>query len=128
MADFARTIADFVADTKAAIEQVCLGAVLEVGDRLVMRSPTGSGHFRANWRFSMDAPDLTVVAGGGRPARPSFSGSVVGRSAFWCNSVSYGPALEEGSRGRRPGGFVRLTAQEFRAIVAAEAARSGGPG
>lgn len=131
MGAFSLAIQGFVADTKETIEQICLGIVLEVGDRLVFRSPVDTGFFRANWRFAMDAPDRTVIEVKGTsdspappPGPPDFTGTVVGRTAFWTNSVVYGPALEEGHSQQRPQGFVRITVQEYRAIVAAEAARS----
>ncbi len=124
MGQFTLAIDSFVADTKKKIDLACLDLTLHVGERLVILSPVDTGHFRSNWRFSMDAPDLSVTDAGGTsenptppPAPPSFRGPVAGRIAYWTNSVPYGPALERGHSAQAPLGMVRITAMEFPAMV-----------
>lgn len=131
MGTFTLTMERFAEDTKAKMNIIGLGIVMEVGERLIDRSPWDTGFFRANWRFSIDAPDRTVVEVKGtteapapKPDLPDFTGQIAGHKAYWSNSVPYGPVLENGHSKKAPIGFVRITVMEFQAIADDVAGRS----
>ncbi|HYE46223.1 MAG TPA: hypothetical protein VEA44_10675 [Caulobacter sp.] len=135
MGTFTLTFERFAEETKAKFHIIGLGIILEVGERLVDRSPWDTGFFRANWRFSLDTPDRTVIDPGGtsenpapKPGLPDFSGQIAGRVAYWTNAVPYGPVLEEGHSKKAPLGFVRITVMEYLAIVDDVVGRSIGVG
>lgn len=126
---FTLQLREFADKAMGNADQVVRVVILEVGSRLVIRSPVDTGRFRANWRFAMDSADTTTVETTGTtenptppPKPPTFNGRALGRLAYWTNNMPYGPALERGHSKQRPLGFVGITAMEFLAIVDGAAA------
>lgn len=94
--------------------------VLEIGSRLIYRSPVDTGRFRANWFYSFNALDPTATQGVGAttvngiedvPAR------AVGGVHYIQNNLPYAMALERGHSPQAPGGMVGITVAEFDGIV-----------
>ena len=136
---FSFDIANFAKKANGNADQVVRKTVLDIGTRLVERTPVGDatywahpappgyvgGYARANWQHSIGAPIISEVAGvdasgSGTNARimasvPVKAGGLV---HFITNSVPYIQRLEDGhSRQCPPNGMVGLTVTEFQGIV-----------
>lgn len=107
-------------------------AALEVGTRLIMRSPVDTGNFRNNWMTQLND------AATGRRDDPDPSASaamaelqqVVGRLTLSdmvtiSNNSAYALALEYGHSGQAPVGMVRVTVAEWQYIFEAAARQAG---
>lgn len=132
MTGFALQLRQYADRVVGDADRVVRTVALEIGSRLIIRSPVDTGRFRANWRFAMDAPDLTSVETTGTtanptpaPGPPAFNGRALGRIVYWTNNMPYGPALERGHSKQRPIGLVGVTAMEFIGIVDGAAAGIG---
>lgn len=115
--------------------------VIEVGNRLVMRSPVGDaslwqnpdlapagyvgGRFRANWQYGFSAApsgDLADIDPSGMAAisriiAGTFSSKAVGQHHI-TNNLPYAQRLEDGYSSQAPAGMVTLVELEFPQIVA----------
>lgn len=128
--------------TSARVNAVVRKIILDVGVRLVERSPVGDadywampappgyvgGRFRANWQYGLNSPDVATTENTDASGAATISGiergidgKVVGRVHYITNSLPYSKRLEEGWSRQAPNGMVRLTTIEFRPIVAAAA-------
>ncbi len=141
---FSVDIANFVKKANGNADAVVRKTVLDIGTRLVERTPVGDasywqskppkgyvgGHARANWQHSIGSPVVSEVpgtdaSGGATTSRilssiPQKAGGLV---HFITNSVPYIEALEDGHSKRQcpPGGMVALTVTEFQGIVSGAA-------
>lgn len=123
------------------------GVSLELGVRLVMRSPVDTGLFRGNWVMNVGAPDTRTDGPedlqpfGSPPSAETFSDwqdaleSVTFRSnVFITNSLPYARVLEYGLYGNPPGtangpntingyskqapkGILRVTVLEYNQVI-----------
>jgi hypothetical protein len=120
MGSFADQIARFAAETKDKADAVVHETVLDVGQRLIDRSPIDTGRFKSNWRYGLETPDRhTTTETNQRKLQnteelPKAAGGFV---HYVTNSLPYGPALERGHSKQAPQGMVALTALEFSQIV-----------
>ncbi len=135
---FSVDIANFVKKANGNADQVVRKTVLDVGTRLVDRTPVGDasywknppppgytgGHARANWSHSVGmrmVQEFDVVDGSGDVSNGRIAASVpknaAGKVHFVQNSVPYIVPLEEGHSRQAPNGFVGLTVIEFQSIV-----------
>lgn len=121
MGSFADQIAKFAAETKEKADATVRETVLEIGERLVARSPIDTGRFSSNWRYGLTTPDRhTTDETNSRTLQnveelPQAAGGFV---HYITNSLPYGPALERGHSKQAPQGMVALTGLEFDSIVA----------
>jgi hypothetical protein len=121
MGAFADQIARFAVDTKEKADAAVRETVLEIGDRLISRSPIDTGRFKSNWNYGLTTPDrFTSDKTDGRTLNnleelPRGAGGFV---HYITNSLPYGPALERGHSKQAPQGMVGLTSLEFDSIVA----------
>jgi hypothetical protein len=104
--------------------------VLDVGARLVMRSPVDTGRFRSNWFYSEAAPSSKATLGVGSPEMQdagALTKDAAGKVHYVMNNLPYAWRLENGYSKQAPAGMVGLTVVEFQGIVskAAGEARSG---
>ncbi|MDO8800050.1 HK97 gp10 family phage protein [Phenylobacterium sp.] len=100
----------------AAVREV----VLEVGARLIARSPVDTGRFRSNWHYSVDAPRSVITASTGERAVTGVEAmprDASGRIHYIQNNLPYAMALERGHSKQAPNGMVGLTVLEFSGIV-----------
>ena len=117
--------------------------VLDVGTRLVLKSPVGDGkywkskppkgyvggRFRANWQYGLDDYSTTTntnIDASGQATIAVLTGATKGVEGghihYITNSLPYSIRLEEGwSYRQAPNGMVALTIEEFKPIVAAAA-------
>lgn len=109
---------------KERADLVVRKVALDVGSRVVLRSPVDTGRFRANWQYGVGAPVLktteTVDASGtetiariGTLAATARLGDVI----YLSNSLPYALRLEAGYSKQAPAGMVGLTVLEFQAAV-----------
>ena len=107
-------------------EFVVQKTALEVTKRVVKRSPVKSGKFRGNWNVGVNAPDLSVDEAARDPtgaltiaeAAVKLDQVKPGAVVYVSNALPYGDALEFGSSKQAPHRFVRITASEFKSILA----------
>lgn len=127
MSDFANQVTAFAAKARARADDVVRETVLEIGERLIERSPVATGRFRSNWAYGLGGPssvtteatDGTAVLG--LEAMPA---DAAGRLHVISNSLPYALALEYGASDQAPQGMVGVTALEFPSIVEAAAKRA----
>lgn len=132
------TIAQLVAKTQKTMGTVSRKIVLEVGRRLVMRSPVGDakfwkspapvgyvgGRFRGNWQHGFNAkPSGEIDVQGKGTAAVSIRAITKGATEhgtgvhFILNNLPYAQAIENGHSKQAPQGVVALTVVEFDQIV-----------
>lgn len=138
--NFTLDITNFVNHARSNIDQVVRKTVLDIGTKLVMRSPVGDpvywkhpappgysgGHFRANWQYGfnvMPSGELPDIDKSGRVSISRIqSGTPVGTSAgaihYIVNNLPYSERLENGwSWHQAPEGIVKKVILEFPGIV-----------
>lgn len=137
---FALDVSKFAIKAKGNMDAVVRKIVLDVGTRIVMRSPVGDpsrwahtapkgyigGHFRANWQYSEGAFPNGVLPVIDKSGNVSLQRIRLGLAAvkkaygtihFIGNNLPYGPRLENGWSKQAPYGMVALTVKEFQGIV-----------
>jgi hypothetical protein len=141
-AQFEAQMVEFVANAKLALQETTKMILLEIGIRIVNRSPVGDppswkrqppwlpknylpGTFKNNWQLTVDMPGTDTFF------TPDPSGNLsitrialaiprwpVGHTYYYSNNLPYAQALENGwSRQAPPAGIVALTTVEFQSIV-----------
>jgi len=149
---FSGDIEKFVKHAKGNGDALVRQTVLDIGTRLVERTPVGNptgggvggvppwkskpppgyvgGHARANWQHSVGAPIFSEVPGTDKTGGPtiekimnSIPKKAGGKTHYITNSVPYIERLEDGhSHQAPPNGIVGRTVVEFQGIVNAIAA------
>jgi len=139
---FSLDLAEFERKTNAKADRVVRKIVLDVGTRLVMKSPVGDadywkypppagyvgGRFRGNWQYgdnqipsgelsAIDANGGATVSAINNNLKPDASGKL----HYLVNNLPYAKRLEEGWSRQAPQGMVGLTVIEFLPIVSAAA-------
>ncbi len=137
---FAIDISRFARLAKGRADMVVRKVLLDIGSRLVMRSPVGDpgywknpapkgytgGHFRANWQYGqgfIPGGVFPTIDKSGRvsldriKASVSNSAAPYGRVHYIVNNLPYGPRLETGWSRQAPAGMVGLVVREYQAIV-----------
>lgn len=141
-AQFEAQMVAFAEAGKLALQEMTKMILLEIGIRIVNRSPVGDppswkkqppwlpknylpGTFKNNWQLTVDTPGSDIFL----TADPSGNLSItrialaiprwpVGHQYFFSNNLPYAQALENGwSRQAPPAGIVALTTVEFQSIV-----------
>ena len=141
MGDFALDISKFVAKAKNNSDLVVKKVVLDMGRRVVERSPVGDptywqskppagyvgGRFRANWQHGTGSmPTSTFDTVNTADSMDRINASLAtsnGAAVHWIvNNLPYSIALENGhSWHQAPQGMVKLTVIEFANIVSEKA-------
>lgn len=134
---FSESVGAFARRANASMDRVVRRIVLEIGLRIVEKSPVGDadywmspappgyvgGRFRANWQYEFaHAPSGTVnaVSPSGSVSIASLSKVLVGPTSgvhFIANNLPYAKRLENGWSRQAPRGMVALTLVEFQGIV-----------
>lgn len=136
---FSVDVSAFVKKAKANMDAVVRKIVLDLGTRVVLRSPVGDpsgwahpapkgytgGRFRANWQYSIVAPEtgvLNVADKSGQVSIARITSGMPKGAAGWVhfivNNLPYAKRLETGWSRQAPAGMVGLAVKEFQAIVA----------
>lgn len=122
---FTVDLTKWVAKAKGNVDKVLRETVVLASQQIVQRSPVDTGRFRANWQFSVGAPDLTTsdrVDPSGSLTIARILGQVAGIKAgptvYLTNSLPYAHRLEyEGWSDQAPQGMVRVTLAGLQASV-----------
>lgn len=135
---FKLSLRAFAKKAGANADLVIRKLVLDMGTRIVMRSPVGDpsnwaspapkgyigGHFRANWQYSYGAPLRTILPDidkGGQQTVDRLAASLPPKMSglvhFLSNNLPYGPALETGWSKQAPAGMVGITMREVQMII-----------
>lgn len=131
MASFSADLKRFAEATKRNLNDAVRGVVLELGTRIVQRSPVDTGRFRGNWQIAAGGPDIRTdepfdkQALGSRPSAGTFSrwqaevqAATMGSTFYITNSLPYARRLEyEGWSSQAPSGMVRVTVVEYGQII-----------
>lgn len=131
MASFSADLKRFAEATKRNLNDTVRGVVLELGTRIVQRSPVDTGRFRGNWQIAAGGPDIRTnepfdkQALGSPPSAGTFSrwqaevqAATIGSTFYITNSLPYARRLEyEGWSSKAPSGMVRVTVVEYGQII-----------
>jgi hypothetical protein len=120
---FSLQLRQFAEKAAENADEAIKNVALDVFQRVVVRSPVDTGRFRANWRLSVGAQDLTTsesVVG----QAPTLPDKVAGSVLWISNNLPYARPLEYGHSNQAPNGMVRLTVAEFGSIVDQAAAET----
>lgn len=125
---FELNIQQFVDKAKGNIDLVLRKISLDMFSRVIMKSPVDTGRFRANWQVTINSilsGTISAVdkSGGATLSRVSATtlGMKAGDTITLVNNLSYARGLEYGRSKQAPNGMVRITLQEFGAVVTAAA-------
>lgn len=121
---FALDIKAWCDKAKDRADLVVRKVALDVGSRVVQRSPVDTGRFRANWQYGVGQANATVTAqtdqsGTATIARiaTAAASARLGDVIYLSNSLPYALRLEAGYSKQAPAGVVGLTVAEFQAAV-----------
>ena len=138
MTDFAANISKFVAKANGNMDAVVRKIILDIGTKIVMRSPVGDGdlwqskpppgyvggRFRANWQYTFGQPATEATAEIDASGRNTISTILSGVSSnkaaglhYLSNNLPYAKRLEDGWSTQAPIGMVGLTLLEFQSMV-----------
>lgn len=128
----------FTEKAKSKIQEATKEIMLEIGRRLVYRSPIGNpaiwkdvrwpkgyepGHFVNNWQVGRDFVPIGVIVGSDPTGLKSLERiSHLGRWQYghvyyFVNNVPYAFVLENGHSSQAPFGIVRITVKEYQQIA-----------
>jgi hypothetical protein len=126
MGNFSIQVSEFVSRTKGKMNLITRKIVLDIGTRLVERSPVDTGRFRANWQYAtlgigvpsfpvdrLDPTGADTIARIATQVRSMPAQNV----HVLVNNLPYAIPLEQGWSKQAPYGMVGLTVLEFEAIV-----------
>ncbi len=135
---FALDLSKFAAKAKDNMDAVVRKTVLDIGARIVEKSPVGDatlwqsppppgyvgGRFRANWQYAFasvpvgDLPDIDPTGAMSISRISTGLNSAPGAGIHYlCNNLPYAKRLEDGWSSQAPAGMVGLTVLEFQAVV-----------
>ena len=131
MSSFSADLKKFAEATKRNLNDTVRGVVLELGTRIVQRSPVDTGKFRGNWQLTVGGPDIRTnepfdkQALGSAPSAGTFDrwkgeigAATIGSTFYITNSLPYARKLEyEGWSSQAPAGMVRVTVVEYGQII-----------
>jgi|SRR5690242_11445466 len=122
---FALDLTALTVKYKGRLDAVVRKVVLDLGTRIILRSPVKTGRFRANWQYGLGAPPegttLEVDKSGAATLR-TLTRSVVqqdaaGKIHWLTNNLPYAVRLEYGWSKQAPAGMVGVTVREYQRVV-----------
>lgn len=122
MASFADQLRAFEAQAASSTDAVVREVVLEVGKRVVARTPRDTGRLSSNWRYGLTTPDLfaSKVTNEQRLQNTEEIPKAAAGFVHWItNAVEYAYYVEVGANGRMPAAMVGATQTEFPQILRA---------
>lgn len=109
---------------KEEVLRIVQGSFIEVGSRIIQRSPVDTGRFRSNWHggwFEINAATDETTDPTGQYALGRLTTELrdyaMGDVYYFTNSLAYAQRLEWGWSAKSPAGMVRISVAEFRNIV-----------
>lgn len=141
---FTANLSAFVKKAKGNSHQVVRKVVIDIGTRIVMRSPVGDpsgwqnpenappgyvgGRFRGNWQYgeaTVPSGTLPDIDASGQTSITRINGiqaEAAGKLHYLTNNLPYAIPLEYGWSKQAPSGMVGLTVVEYQQIVQKAAA------
>lgn len=136
MSEFSVLVSQFGKKATAKTDSVVRKIVLDIGTRIVERSPVGDadywksppppgyvgGRFRANWQYrfgSIASGEIDKTDPSGKTSIASMQKVFQSPAAgihFIANNLPYAKRLEQGWSRQAPSGMVALTVVEFQSI------------
>lgn len=117
----------FINKVHRRMEATTKGALSRVATELVNRSPVDTGHFKANWQFSVGSPPQGILTNED-PSGGETLGRLLGEirstpmpkgvHGYFRNNVPYALKLEYGHSTQAPQGIVRITMTRWRSFIA----------
>jgi hypothetical protein len=106
---------------KAKLDTVTRKATLDLFRLVINKSPVDTGRFRANWNVSVGKPDYStsdITA----PRKAEFEITKVDRLptdnvVLLSNGLPYARRLEYGYSSQAPGGMIRISVMEYKALI-----------
>lgn len=144
MGTFSADISAFVKKAQGNATLVVRKILLDLGTRIVMRSPVGDGNlwkskpppgyvggrFRANWQYgygSIPSSELPTIDASGNASTMRINAGVLASPAggihYLVNNLPYAKRLENGWSSQAPAGMVGLAVVEFQDIARKAAAQ-----
>lgn len=137
MGGFALKVSNWAAAQETRADELVRQVVLDIYQRIVVRSPVDTGRFRNNWQIGVGAPANGTFGAprgkvgqdgagrwrdqAGRFARAPTAAMVslpgAGHRYFITNNLPYARRLEYGWSKQAPEGMVRITVAEFDGIA-----------
>ncbi|WP_426314531.1 HK97 gp10 family phage protein [Methylobacterium fujisawaense] len=133
--EFSLAIAAWCEKSADRADLVLRKVALDIGTRVVLRSPVDTGRFRANWQYGVGRPNTATLVAADKSGQSSLARIAAGVATarlgdviYISNALPYALRLETGWSKQAPAGMVGLTATEFqaaidRAVAAAQAER-----
>lgn len=129
-ASFAVGIQNFVDKTNRKLERMFREVNVEIGTKIVQRTPVKEGVARANWQVAIGSVpkgfvDLNDVSGQATISKITARLARVkpGDKVYFSNHAPYIRRLEYGWSKQAPQGMVRITVAEFRHMLRQASAR-----
>lgn len=127
---FADAIAKFAQKANVVTDEVVQELAVEIGGRLIHRTPVESGAARGNWRAGIggySTAETGQLDKGGAATVENIAHAVAGAKAgqvvYLTNTLPYILSLEHGHSDRAPNGMVAVTMTEAPRLVANIAGR-----
>lgn len=111
-------------------EKVVRGTLIDLAQKVIVRSPVDTGRFRNNWNSSINTPNsatTTTADASGSKAKAQSVNTIkkmdMGSTFYMTNNLPYAKRLEFGYSDQAPNGMVRITVAEFQNAINREAAK-----
>lgn len=133
--EFSLAIAAWCEKSADRADLVLRKVALDIGARVVLRSPVDTGRFRANWQYGVSGPNTATLVAADKSGQSSIARIAAGVATarlgdviYISNALPYALRLETGWSKQAPAGMVGLTVTEFqsaidRAVAATQAER-----
>lgn len=126
--NFAAQVSDWVAATKERTEAVFKQSSMEVISEMIRLTPVDTGFLRASITVSLNGPapmNRPKGAGGSAPSYAmTIAGADLGSTIYATYGANYAAFVEYGTSKMQARAMVRLSAQQWPAIVSRVAARA----
>lgn len=121
MARWSTPLAALVAKANTDVETVVRKVAYRAFKLIIDHSPVDTGRFRANWNFSVGAPDYSTTEStdedrGAAEAAKALT-LQIGTVVYLSNGLPYARRLEYGWSKQAPAGMVRLSVADIRAYI-----------
>lgn len=121
---FTLDIQRFVDKAKGKVDLVVRKVALDLFKRVIMKSPVRRGRFKGNWQVqigSIPSGTIEVDDKDGSATIAKVAAEVLnlkaGDTIYLVNNLAYARKLEYGWSKQAPSGMVRISVQEYGAIV-----------
>jgi hypothetical protein len=111
-------------------EKVVRGTLIDLAQKVIIRSPVDTGRFRNNWNCSIDTPNSAITTStdaSGSKAKAQAVNTIksldMGSTFYMTNNLPYAKRLEFGWSAQAPNGMARITVAEFQSAINKAAAK-----